>query len=293
MNKLAVILPIYKNDKVPDVRLSLDSILHQTYKGENKLIIGVDGPVGNDLADCLKEYEQKTDVFIQWFPENRGLAIVLNALLDICFKEGYEYIARMDADDISTPDRFEKQMAYLQIHPEIDVVGGAIEEIDENSESRDKVIVYPKGPKECYEFFSRRNPHAHPAVLFRKSFFEKLENPNANLNPKVRLAYKSENRRWYRPEYRQNQDTMLWLDGMSKGTNHANIPDVILRFRFTNSLFKKRRNGWTFAKKQLADRKMINKALGYGFGATIFGYMMFIMLVSPAWVKKIVYKLFR
>ena len=50
MDKLAVILPIYKNDKVPYVRLSLDSILHQTYKGENKLIIGVDGPVGNDLA---------------------------------------------------------------------------------------------------------------------------------------------------------------------------------------------------------------------------------------------------
>lgn len=111
MDKLAVILPIYKNDKVPYVRLSLDSILHQTYKGENKLIIGVDGPVGNDLAACLKEYEQKANVFIQWFPENRGLAIVLNDLLDICFKEGYEYIARMDADDISTPDRFEKQMA--------------------------------------------------------------------------------------------------------------------------------------------------------------------------------------
>lgn len=199
----------------------------------------------------------------------------------------------MDADDISTPDRFEKQMAYLQIHPEIDVVGGAIEEIDENSESRHKVIVYPKGARECYEFFSRRNPHAHPAVLFRKSFFEKLENPNAKLNPKVKPTYKNENKRWYRPEYRQNQDTMLWLDGMSKGTNHANIPDVILRFRFTNSLFKKRRNGWTFAKKQLADRKMINKTLGYGFDATIFGYMMFVMLVSPAWVKKIVYKLFR
>ncbi|MCO7113229.1 hypothetical protein NIB75_13575 [Bacteroides uniformis] len=44
---------------------------------------------------------------------------------------------------------------------------------------------------------------------------------------------------------------MLWVDGMSKGTKHANIPDVVLRFRFTNALFKKRRNGWAFAKKQL------------------------------------------
>lgn len=153
-------------------------------------------------------------------------------------------------------------------------MGGAIEEIDENSESRGKVIVYPEGPKECYEFFARRNPHAHPAVLFRKSFFDK-----AGCR--------------YRPEYRQNQDTMLWLDGMRKGTQHANVQDVILRFRFTNALFKKRRNGWAFAKKQLKDRKMINKTLGYGFSATVFGYMMFIMLVSPAWVKKIAYKVFR
>ena len=80
---------------------------------------------------------------------------------------------------------------------------------------------------------------------------------------------------------------------MRKGTQHANVQDVILRFRFTNALFKKRRNGWAFAKKQLKDRKMINKTLGYGFSATVFGYMMFIMLVSPAWVKKIAYKVFR
>lgn len=52
---------------------------------------------------------------------------------------------------------------------------------------------------------------------------------------------------------------MLWLDGMKAGTKHANIPDVVLKFRMTDSLFKKRRNGWAFAKKQLEDRKMINR----------------------------------
>lgn len=273
MEKIAVILPVYKNDKVPYIKLSFDSILNQTY-GNIHLYVGVDGPVGEDLKACLQEYERDECISVEWFKENRGLAIVLNDLLDICFKAGYEYIARMDADDISMPNRIEKQMAFLQANPDIDVVGGAIEEIDENSNSRGKTIVYPEGPKECYDFFSRRNPHAHPAVLFRKRFFEKAGCK-------------------YRPEYRQNQDTMLWLDGMSKGTKHANLQDVVLRFRFTNSLFKKRRNGWAFAKKQLYDRKIINKTLGYGFGATVFGYMMFCMLVSPPWVKKIAYKVFR
>ena len=273
MDKIAVILPVYKNDKVPYIKLSFDSILNQTYKSFH-LYVGVDGPVGEDLASCLKEYEKDARVTIEWFKENRGLAIVLNDLLDICFNEGYEYIARMDADDISMPKRLEEQMAYLQKHPEIDVVGGAIEEIDENSESRGKIIVYPETPEECYRFFAKRNPHAHPTVMFRKSFFEKAGCK-------------------YRPEYRQNQDTMLWLDGMKAGTKHANLQEIVLRFRFTNSLFKKRRNGWAFAKKQLHDRNVINKTLGYGFGATVFGYMMFCMLVSPAWLKKIAYKVFR
>lgn len=280
MEKVAVILPVYRNDRGAYIKFAFDSVLNQTYKGDIKLFIGVDGPVGDNLLECLKECNltgisiTNRDVSIQWFSENRGLAIVLNELLEICFKEGYEYIARMDADDISMPERIGKQVAYLHAHPEIDVVGGAIEEIDENSESRGKTIIYPETPEECYEFFSRRNPHAHPAVLFRKSFFDKAGCK-------------------YRPEYRQNQDTMLWLDGMSKGTKHANLPETVLKFRFTNSLFKKRRNGWAFAKKQLEDRKIINKMLGYGFGATIYGYMMFVMLVSPVWVKKIAYKVFR
>ena len=72
MEKIAVILPVYKNDKVPHVRLSLNSILNQTYKGDFTLIIGVDGPVGEELVSCLKDYETKDNVSVQWFPKNRG-----------------------------------------------------------------------------------------------------------------------------------------------------------------------------------------------------------------------------
>ena len=231
--------------------------------------------MGDELRNHLEFVGKQNDVDIIRFQENRGLACVLNDLLDICFKEGYEYIARMDADDVSTIDRFEKQMVYLVAHPEIDVVGGAINEIDEEGKSRGKTIVYPESPQGCRDFFAKRNPHAHPAVLFRKSFFDKLDGKK------------------YRPEYRQNQDTMLWYDGMMAGTQHANISDVVLNFRITNAMFKKRRNGWEFAKKQFKDRLMINKGLGYGWKADIYGFAMFCMLVSPVWVKKIAYRVFR
>ena len=272
-SKVAVILPVYKKDQPRCLSLAVESIIYQTYK-DIHLFIGVDGPVGDELTEILHLFELQDRVTIVRFEENRGLACVLNDLLDICFKEGYEYIARMDADDISLTDRLEKQMAFLDAHPEIDVVGGAIDEIDENGESRHKTIVYPETPEECRAFFAKRNPHAHPAVLFRKRFFEKAGCK-------------------YRPEYRQNQDTMLWLDGMKAGTQHTNIPDVVLKFRMTDSLFKKRRNGWAFAKKQFKDRLMINRTLGYGFGADVYGFAMFCMLVSPAWVKKIAYRVLR
>ena len=272
--KVAVILPVYKKDKVEYLSKAIESIVMQTYK-DFHIYIGVDGPVGEDINDFFLQLEIQRQITIVRFEENRGLACVLNDLLDICFKEGLDYIARMDADDISENNRFELQVDFLEKHPEIDVVGGAINEIDEKGNSRNKRIVYPETPSECRDFFAKRNPHAHPAVMFRKSFFDKL------------------NGRKYRPEYRQNQDTMLWFDGMMAGTKHANIPDVVLRFRMTDTMFKKRRNGWAFAKKQFKDRLMINKGLGYGWKADAYGFAMFCMLISPAWIKKIAYRVFR
>ncbi len=223
MQKVSVTLPVYKNDKVPYIHLSFDSILNQTYKNIH-LYVGVDGPVGEDLEKCLKEYEQNDKVTVCWFPENRGLAIVLNDLLDVCFKADYNIIARMDADDISMLERIEKQVAYLESHQDIDVVGGAIEEIDEKIAKAEK-----------------RRLHIQRLMMGVISFFllEEILMLILQLLFRKRDFLKRLNVK-YRPEYRQNQDTMLWVDGMKAGTRHANLKDVVLQFRFTDSLFKKK-----------------------------------------------------
>lgn len=270
---IGVILPVYKNDKSDYLTLAINSILNQSYK-EFNLYIGIDGPIDEILFDVINRFSTDSRVRIIRFTENRGLAIVLNDLLNLVFKDNIEYIARMDADDISTPDRFIKQITYLKKNPSIDVVGGAIEEIDEAGNSRNKVILYPESPKDCWNFFAKRNPHAHPAVMFRRSFFEKVKHG-------------------YRADYRQNQDTMLWLDGFTSNTQNANIKDVVLNFRMTESLFKKRRNGWKFARKQLKDRLDINRILGYGINADLFGFAMFMLQISPSWIRKVAYKIFR
>mgnify|MGYP002234074716 FL=1 len=76
----------------------------------------------------------------------------------------------MDADDISLPDRIEKQICFLNEHPEIDVVGGAINEIDEEGCESGKTIVYPATPTECKKFFAKRNPSPIPPFYSAKVF---------------------------------------------------------------------------------------------------------------------------
>lgn len=272
-NTLAVLLPVYTKDNPQYFAKSVDSILRQTF-GEFTLYIGVDGPVTDELNETIKGFECDKRVHPVWFKENRGLAIVLNDLIDIATRDGAELFARMDADDISMPDRFEKQLKFLKDNLDIDVVGGAISEIDEEGKSRDKTVVYPQTPEACRAFFAKRDPHAHPAVMLKKSFFEKIGH-------------------CYRPEYRKNQDTMLWLDGFANNTRNANIQDVVLKFRMTDSLFNGRRNGWKFAKSQLKNRLLINRTLKYGIKGRFFAYAMFMVHISPTWLRKLAYKYLR
>lgn len=270
-NQMVVLMSVYKNDNPVHLRLSVDSILNQTYQAF-VLLIGVDGNVDKDLADTLHSYDGNPKVKIFWFSENRGLTAVLNNLLEEGKMLHPKYFARMDADDISHTCRFEKQVRYLNENLELDVIGGAIEEMEYDGSLNGKVIQYPISHQECFDFFATRNPLAHPAVMFRASFFEKVES--------------------YNVLYKKNQDTELWYRAFKAGCKFGNLADVVLTFRVSKDMYK-RRGGTTFAKEVLKLRKEINKSLGYGLKATLFGYAYYIMAISPGWIKKIAYKVFR
>lgn len=267
---VAVLLPVYKKDSIEFLSKAIASILMQSYKNFH-IYIGVDGNVGENINQYFKLVKNNHNITVVRFETNRGLACVLNDLIAISKKEGYEYYARMDADDISLSDRFEKQIKYLEEHPDVDVVGGAIEEIDGNDQLRGKHVEYPLTHKECRKFFRYRDPLAHPAVMFRARYFEKVVSG-------------------YRNEYRKNQDTMLWFDGFMNGCVFANLKDTVLHFR-VNDDFYNRRNGWKRAKQMLSDRLKMNKALGYDLSANLFAFGMFCMTVSPSWIKKFLYKI--
>ena len=269
MEKIAIILPVYIKDNPLWLNEAVKSVVLQAYKNV-KLFVGLDGPVTHELEVILRGYASQFDVSTVDFAENRGMAAVLNDLLELAFSEGYEYIARMDADDISLPDRFLKQMDYLEQHPDVDVVGGAVSIIDEQGIEKGKVLTYPETHEGCIKRFERRNPLAHPTVLFRKRYFDKAGC-------------------LYRPDYRKNQDTLLWYDGLMKGVKMGNVSDVVLKFRSTDDMIKNRRSGKEAAKKQLDARLMINKGLGYGIYSNLYAYAIYLLMVSPVWLRKLVY----
>lgn len=268
---MIVLMSVYKSDNSEHLKLSVDSILNQTYQ-DFFLMIGIDGGVKEQLSRAIADYENNPKVRLYWFVENRGLTAVLNNLLEEGKKLQPTYFARMDADDISKKDRFEKQMRYLEANPELDVIGGAIEEIEYDGKLNGKVINYPLTHQECFEFFATRNPLAHPAVMFRASFFDKVTSYNAS--------------------YKKNQDTELWYRAFKTGCKFGNLQDVVLSFRISKDMYK-RRGGTKFALEVLKLRNEINKGLRYGLKAKIFGYAYYIMAISPGWVKKNAYKIFR
>ncbi|WP_077154949.1 glycosyltransferase [Bacteroides bouchesdurhonensis] len=270
MQRLYILESVYKNDKANHLKDALDSIFSQSY-GDFKLLLFVDGPISDMLWNVINSYTDERFEVINSL-QNHGLAFALNQMLMQC--KDADYIARMDADDISVHDRFEKQVAFLEAHPKVDVVGGAINEIDENGNDRGKVTRYPCEPDACRAFFAKRNPVAHPTVMFRRSFFEKAG--------------------WaYPTDFERNEDTRLWHEGYKHGCVIANLPDVLLNFRMTDSMFKQRRNGHTFAESQLQLRKMIAKDLGYGAMAYVYAYAMYLLMISPSWILKFAYKILR
>lgn len=269
--KVGILLAIHSGDNPDWFEASLKSLINQTHFNLLVLILK-DGNIPEELQKVISKF--KDDRLIELsFNKNRGLAAVLNDGIKYCQENNIQYIARMDADDISHIERIRKQFDFLLSNPEVDVVGTAIEEFDEKGKSYGKIVQYPLSHDDCKRFFKKRDPLAHPAVMFKSSYFEK-----AGL---------------YNPEYRKNQDTVLWYQGFMNGCNFANIPEPMLKFRITEDFYKYRRSGWKRAKKMFEDRLRINHDLKYGYDAYLYAIGMFILTLLPSGIKKIAYKFLR
>lgn len=165
---ISVIMSTYKEDERL-LRESIESILNQTYRDFEYIII-LDYPDNVVHKSVIEEYALKDDRIHFYINEkNMGLTDSLNRGLSLCHGE---YIARMDADDISLPDRLERQMKYLEKN-HYDLIGGITEMINENGSLLYSIKSVPTDPKKINKALRYSQCIAHPTWLGKKEVFEK------------------------------------------------------------------------------------------------------------------------
>lgn len=166
MQNYSVLMSIYKSDNPEYLKQSIESMLCQTYKTDDFVIV-CDGLLSDDLYQILETYKNKNYIHIVQLDKNVGLGLALNEGLKICKNE---LVARMDADDISYPERCECELKEFEKDTNLKMVGTFIEEF---SEDPNLVEGYKKTPctqKEIYMYAKRRNPFNHPTVMYKKSY---------------------------------------------------------------------------------------------------------------------------
>ena len=125
--KFSVLMSVYDKEKSEYLKEALQSLVDQTLLPDEVILVE-DGPIGKNLQEVIKKYRSLLNIKSIKLENNCGLAVALNEGLKHCT---HDLVARMDTDDISLPERFEKQIAYMQNNPDISVSSGWIEEIDD------------------------------------------------------------------------------------------------------------------------------------------------------------------
>lgn len=216
MKKISVIMGVYNCKNYNGLEKSVMSIVNQTYKNW-EFIICNDGSTNNTLEMLNKLIKLDDRIKIISYTENKGLANALNYCLE--YADG-EFIARQDeGDDISLPDRFEKQIKFLSENKEYDIVGTNCTVFNDNG-------IY--GILKLPEFVTKKSflwnsPFAHPTIMFRKSVL--------NIVKGYRVAI----------ETRRCEDYDFFMRMYANGIKGYNIQENLYNYKYVIDKYKKYR----------------------------------------------------
>lgn len=216
--KISVLISVYKAENAKYLDRALQSIWDdQTYK-PTEIILIADGPLTSDLEKVIDNWKKAlgTSLILCRNEENLGLTKSLNKGLKYA---SCELIARMDSDDISHPRRFELQKSFMLKNPDIDVVGGALQEFNDDND-RINVRCYPVDPQIIQNYICKASPLAHPTVMMRRRIFD------SGLS--------------YDERFRTSQDIALWFDVLKQGYKISNISEITIYFRLAEDVYKRR-----------------------------------------------------
>ncbi|MFK8268150.1 glycosyltransferase [Capnocytophaga cynodegmi] len=232
----SVLISLYIKEKPEFLAECLESLKNQTLQA-NEIVIVFDGKITSELEDVVSQYSKELPIKVIRLTENVGLGKALQKGVLAC---NHEIIARMDTDDIATPDRFEKQINFLKTNPQVSVLGSNISEFNLQPNDLKRKRVLPEKHPEIYKFAKFRCPINHPTVVFKKEDVLQA----GNYSGKLLL--------W--------EDYTLWVTMLSKDYIFHNLQENLLHFRVKDGRETiKRRSGLKYALNELKFAKYMKK----------------------------------
>lgn len=230
---------------------------------ESRIYLGVDGPIGAPLEEVLHRHARALYREVR-NPANMGLAPTLNRIIGQL--EDEVYIFRMDADDRSAPDRLARQIAHMEAHPGIDILGTAITEYDVAAGQR-RVVRFAGDPVAARRDMARRPPLAHPTACFRRSALD------------IVGGY---------PIVPFSEDIALWFRCLEARLQFDNLPEPLYDFTISGQFWERRgvRKAWN---EYLTWSRGVHRLNGPTW-RQIYPLARLLMRVGPRPVQKMLYR---
>lgn len=265
--KYSVLMSVYFKEKPEYLTQAIESIQAQTFPTDDFVLV-CDGLLSEELDAVIdvKQREMGQTLNVIRLAKNVGLGNALNEGIKHC---RHELVARMDSDDIAYPDRCEKQITVFNIHPEVSICSGVVEEFTTDPDTVDTRRVPPETNAEIVEFAKKRNPFNHPCVMYKKSAVEAVG------------SYQ---------DFYLLEDYYLWLRMLMAGCQGYNIQEPLLHMRAGSDMYL-RRAGWKYAKTQAKLFKFMKQQGFIRNGQYIKSCLVRSgSALAPNWLRKFMFK---
>ncbi len=224
LHKFSVSMCVYGKDNPVYFKQAVESIINQTVE-PSEVVIVVDGPVPEELGLIIENYEKNPKFKIIRLEKNQGHGVARRTGLDNCSNE---FVALMDADDLSVQNRFELQLQEFEKNSNLDIVGGNITEFVDNPENIVGKRIVPELDVQIKAYLKRRCPMNQVTVMFKKASILKVG------------GYID----WYCDE-----DYYLWNRMFLANMTFGNVPKILVNVRVGKDMYK-RRGSWKYFKSE-------------------------------------------
>lgn len=267
----SVLMSVYIKETPKNFGQALQSVLIQAQPEMTEVVVIEDGPLNVGLYKTLEDYsdrfkELNIDFVRVKNVKSTGLGKALAKGVVCCRNE---YIFRMDTDDLCVVNRFNKQLMVARKNPNFSIIGGQIQEFSTSPEEKLGSRIVPLNRRDIIKFSKKRNPFNHMTVLIKRSSVLKAGN--------------------YR-DYAGYEDYELWARMLVAGEDCCNLPEILVKVRTGENMFKRRGGIAYFKQGKRAKIALYHDGLYSLTDMLISILATFIVATAPVRLREKIYK---